>query len=41
MIQMILLPVIWNDHHQEWTPQQLDTAASRIHNIAFHQELDQ
>lgn len=26
----------WNNHHQEWTPQQLDTAASRIHNIAFH-----
>ena len=31
----------WNDHHQEWAPQQLDTAATHIHNIAFHQELDQ
>lgn len=31
----------WNDHHKEWTPQQLDTAATRIHNIAFRRELDQ
>lgn len=25
----------WNDHNKEWTPQQLDSAATRIHNIAF------
>ena len=31
----------WNDHHKEWTPQQLDAAATRIHNIAFRRELDQ
>ena len=26
----------WNDHHKEWTPQQLTAAATRIHNIGFH-----
>lgn len=31
----------WNDHHKEWPPQQLDTAATRIHNITFRRELDQ